>query len=144
MAIQSGSETVRRNETLYPGKVSVYDEGTKDYIELNRLLDFIAEFLWKSKERIGRFLQVNGLNEITPSFDYETYYGGRVIKEPHEFNYTSPPLPNSFPISCNRPQYGDKYYNKPSNLSESFNTHPAKYKIGLREKVLPKLSRGDE
>ena len=29
MAIQSGSESGRRSETLFLGEISVYDEGTK-------------------------------------------------------------------------------------------------------------------
>ena len=57
-------------------------------------------------------------------------------------NPLTPPLPNSFRISRNRPQYGDEYYRKPSNLSESFNTHPASSKIGLRGQGPSQTIRG--
>ena len=42
--IRSGSESGRRKETLHDDEISVYDEGTKDYIESNRLLDFVSNF----------------------------------------------------------------------------------------------------
>ena len=58
------------NQTLLKGEVSVYDEGTKEYIESNRLLDYVSEFLWKAREKADRPLQVNGLNETKPPFDY--------------------------------------------------------------------------
>ena len=61
-------------------EVSIYDEGTKDYIKSNRLLDFASEFLWKTREKADRPVRVNGLNEIKPPFDYNTYYEGKVIR----------------------------------------------------------------
>ena len=61
---------------------------------------------------------------------------------PRLINFITPPSPNSFRISRNRLQYGDEYYNKPSNLSESFNTHPANSKIGLRGQSPSQTSRG--
>ena len=73
ISIQNGSKTGRRDETLLEGDVSVYDEGTKDYIESNRLLDFASEFLWKARERDDRPVQVNGLNETKLPLNYETY-----------------------------------------------------------------------
>ena len=72
IAIQSGSESGKRSEALFSGEVSVYDEGTKYYIETNRLLYFASEFLWKAKEKADR--PVNGLNDTKPSFDHQTYY----------------------------------------------------------------------
>ena len=59
MAIQNGPKSGRRNETLINDEISVYDEGTKDYIESNRLLDYISEFLWKAREKADRPVLVN-------------------------------------------------------------------------------------
>ena len=165
-------------ETLKDDEVSVYDEGTKDYIELNRLLDYISEFLWKAGEKADRPVLVNGLNETKPTYDYDSYYRGKVVnREPSEYgfvlphekekmqslereymanqfnrnyrretsqlaSYNLPPSPNSFRISRNRPQHGDEYYYKPSNLSESFNTHPANNEIGLRGQSPSQTIRG--
>ena len=58
IAIQSGAETGRRSETLFPWEISTYDKGTKDYIETNMLLDFASELLWKVKEKADRPSQV--------------------------------------------------------------------------------------
>ena len=80
ISIQTVSESGRRSETLFVGEVSVYDEGTKDHIETNRLLDFASEFLWKDKEKNDRPVQVSGLNDTKPPFDYQAYYGGKMIK----------------------------------------------------------------
>ena len=77
--IQSGSESGQRKETLLDDEVSVYNEGTKDYIESNRLLNFISEFLWKAREKADKPVQVNALNETKPAFDYDTYYEGKVV-----------------------------------------------------------------
>ena len=51
IAIRNGSKSGRRNETLADDEDSVYDEATKDYIESNRLLDYISEFLWKARRK---------------------------------------------------------------------------------------------
>ena len=80
MAIRNGTKSGRRDETLVDDEISVYDEGTKDYIESNRLLDYISEFLWKAREKADRPVLVNGLNETKPSFNYDTYYGGKVVR----------------------------------------------------------------
>ena len=77
-AIMNGSKSGRRNEILADNEVSVYDEGTKEYIESNRLLDYISEFLWKAREKADRLVPVNGLNETKPSSNYDTYYRGRI------------------------------------------------------------------
>ena len=50
-AILKGSRSGRREESLAQDEWPVYDEGTKDYIESNRLLDYVSEFLWKARER---------------------------------------------------------------------------------------------
>ena len=146
-AILNGSRSGRRRETLNDGETSVYDEGMKDYIQSNRLLDYISEFLWKAEEKADRPVLVNGLNETKPNYNYDTYQGERVGAGKYRTNqydrnyreetlhlsgYNYSPLSNSFRISRNRPQNGDEYYYKPSNLSESFNTHPANNKVGLR------------
>ena len=55
-----------------------------------------------------------------------------VFSTPPKPIYISPPLPESFRISCNRPQHGDEYYNKPRILSDSFNTHPANTNCKIR------------
>ena len=44
-AILVGATSGRVGETLANDEVSVYDKGTKDYIESNMLLDYISEFL---------------------------------------------------------------------------------------------------
>ena len=178
-AILIGAVSGRVGETLKDDEVSVYDEGTKDYIESNRLLDYILEFLWKAGRKADRPVRVNGLNETQPFSHYNTYYGGKGAirkpsaygfvlpheeeemqslereyktnrynrdfrrESPHSANYNSP-LPNSFRISRNRPQYGDEYYCKPSNLSESSTTHPANNEIGLRGRCPSQTIRGQE
>ena len=146
-SILDGSRSGRRNESLDNGEISVYDEGMKDYIQSNRLLNYISEFLWRAEEKADRPVLVSGLNETKPNYDYDTDYRERVEtgkfrtnqydrnyrgETLHPLNYYSPPLPNSFRISRNRPQNGDEYYYEPSNLTESFNTHPAIIEIGLR------------
>ena len=123
----SGSKSGRRNETLDNSEISVYDQGLKDYIQSNRLLDYIAGFLWKAKEKADRPALVNGLNETNTNYNYDTYqgervgagryrtnqydriYGGETL---HSSSYNDSPLPNSFRISRNRPQNNDEYYYK--------------------------------
>ena len=51
MSIQSGSKSGRKSEPLFAGEVSVYDEGTKDYIETNRLLDFAQNFYGRLRRK---------------------------------------------------------------------------------------------
>ena len=146
-AILNGSRSGRRIETLAHDELPVYDEGTKEYLESNRLLDYVSEFLWKAREKADRPLQVDGLNETKPTYNssayrkekvetgnYETsqYSSDYKREKSHLTNYNHSPLPNSFRISRNRPQHGDEYYYKPSNLSESFITLPANNEIGLR------------
>lgn len=70
ISIQNRSESGRRRETLFKGEVSVYDEGTKNYIESNKLLYFASEFLWKAIKEADRPVQLSGLNETKPPFDY--------------------------------------------------------------------------
>ena len=154
-----GAVSGRVGETLKGDEVSVYDEGTKEYIESNRLLDYIAEFLWKANGKADRPVLVNGLNESKPSFNYNTHYGERVETReyrtdqynrdykreiPNREFHSHSPLPNSFRISRNRPQHGDEYHYKPSNLSESFTTHPANNEIGLRGLSPSQTIRGAE
>lgn len=75
IAMLNGSEARRKKESLFSGEISSYDEGTKDYIETSRLLDFASEFLWKAKEKANRPSQVDGLNNTKPPLDYQAYYG---------------------------------------------------------------------
>lgn len=65
------SETGNKIETLSPGQISSNEEGTKDYIETNRLIDFPSEFLWKAREKADRRSQVKVLNHTKPPFDYQ-------------------------------------------------------------------------
>ena len=77
-AILIGVVSGRVDETLKDDEVSVYDEGTKEYIESNRLLDYIAEFLWKANVKADRPVLVSGLNETKPTLNYDNRYGGKV------------------------------------------------------------------
>ena len=135
-AILNGSKSGRRSESLEDGEISVYDEGMKDYIQSNRLLDYISEFLQKARKEADRPTQVNGLNETQSLFNgnYETERYDEDCRRAIEYfkHYSYSPSPNSFRISRNRPQNGDEDYYKPSNLSESFNTLPANNQIGVR------------
>ena len=90
-AILNGSKSVRRDETLKDDEISVYDKGMKEYIQSNRLLDYVAEFLWKAGEKADRPSQVNGLNETKPTYDYNSYYRGKVVsREPSEYGFVLP------------------------------------------------------
>ena len=153
---QKGEWNEGRAEAEYDGRWSSHNRDRHEWRNNDRsqmqkhklgATSTVRSVAEEGSEYGNRPLQVNGLNETKPIYNYNTYYGEGVETRDHETNHYSSdykeetthsannnhsPLPNSFRISRNRPQYGDEHYHKPSNLSESFIIHPADSKIGLR------------